>query len=154
MFNFSVCRCILDKVAQTIAPGQSEKLVNISERKLRSKNTQDSDQMMNDEIVQNLKRLYDVYVQQKTPFTDQVRLLSLLPRAWKYETVTQIFGASRHAIKAAHKMYDDQKYILENDTKPCIRQRADPGMIKHFVSWLVESNTLVSGSYYNIIDSC
>jgi hypothetical protein len=144
MFNFSVCRCILDKVAQTIAPGQSEKLVNISERKLHSKNTQDSD----------LKRVYDVCVQQKTPFTDQVRLLSLLPRSWKYETVTQIFGASRHAIKAAHKMYDDQKYILENDTKPCIRQRADPGMIKHFVSWLVESNTLVSGSYYNIIDSC
>ena len=107
---------------------------------------------MNDEVVQNLKRVYDVYVQQRTLFTDQVRLLSLLPRSWKYETVTQIFGASRHAIKAAHKMYDGQTYILENDTKPCIRQRADPEMIKHFVSWLVESNTLVSGSYYIIIN--
>jgi hypothetical protein len=139
-------------VAQTIAPGQSEKLVNISERNLRSKNTQDSDQMINDEIVQNLKRVYDVYIQQRMPFIEQVRLLSLLPRSWRYETITQIFGASQNAIKAAHKMYDDQTYILENDTKPCIRQRADPEMIKHFVSWLVESNTLVSGSSYNIID--
>ncbi|CAF1459116.1 unnamed protein product [Adineta ricciae] len=136
-----------DKMAQTIAPGQHEKLVKISERSLRSKSTRDSDQIMNDEIVQNLKQLYDVYVKERMPFVEQVRLLSLLPRSWKYEMVTNNFGASQHAIKTAHKMFDGQTYILENGTKPCIRQRADPETIKHFVSWLVESNTLVSGSY-------
>ena len=56
-----------------------------------------------------------------------------------------IFGCTRHAVKAAHQMYDDEEYILNRDQKPTIRQRADPEKIKHFVSWLVESNTPVSG---------
>ena len=56
-----------------------------------------------------------------------------------------IFGCTRHAVKTAHQMYDDEEYILNRDQEPTIRQRADPDKIKHFVTWLVESNTLVSG---------
>ena len=56
-----------------------------------------------------------------------------------------IFRCTRHGVKAAHQMHDDKQYILHRDQEPPIRQRADPKKIKHFVSWLVESNTLVSG---------
>lgn len=96
-------------------------------------------------MVQNLKEIYDLYVQQKLPFVEQVRLLSLLPRAWKYEKVMEIFVCTRHAIKTAHRMRDDNEYMLNIEKEPIIRQRADPNTIKHFVRWLVESNTLVSG---------
>ena len=56
-----------------------------------------------------------------------------------------IFGCSRQAIAAAHRMYDDKEYLLNREEKLSIWQRADPVKIKHFVSWLVESNTLFSG---------
>ena len=81
------------------------------------------------------------------PFAEQVRLLSLLPRSWKYEKTIEIFGCSRHAIKTAHRIHDEQDYILRRDSEPSIRQRADPEKIKHFVNWMVESNTLVSGNF-------
>lgn len=96
-------------------------------------------------MVDSLKQVYEIYVKQNMPFIDQVRILSLLPRSWKYEKVMSIFGCTRHAVKAAHHMQDDEEYILDKDQEPAIRQRADPEKIKHFVSWLVESNTLVSG---------
>ena len=57
------------------------------------------------------------------------------------------FACSRHAIKIAYRMQDEQEYMLKRDNVPAIRQRADPEQIKHFVNWLVESNTLVSGLY-------
>ncbi|CAF0766925.1 unnamed protein product [Adineta steineri] len=44
-------------------------------------------------------------------------------------------------------MADNQAYLMKNDDKPRVRQRADPEMIKHFINWLVESDTLVSGTY-------
>ena len=56
-----------------------------------------------------------------------------------------IFGCTRHADKAPHQMYDNEEYILNRDQEPATRQRTDPEKIKHFVSWLVESDTLVSG---------
>ena len=80
------------------------------------------------------------------PFIEQVRILSLSPRSWKYEKVMSLFGCTRHAVTAAHQMHDDEEYLLNKDQEPVIRQRAAPEKIKHFISWLVESNTLVSGS--------
>jgi hypothetical protein len=105
------------------------------------------DEAINNEMVQNLKRIYDLYVEQRVDFAEQARLLSLLPRSWKYDMVIELFDCSKHAVKTAHRMYDGQKSMLKQDTEPSIRQRADPEKIKHFVNWLVESNTLVSGSY-------
>ena len=81
------------------------------------------------------------------PFMEQVRLLSMLPGSWDYEKIIDIFGASRHVIKEAHKMYDAQQYIFKEGNERGIRQRVDPEKIKHFVNWLVESNTLISDSY-------
>ena len=85
---------------------------------------------------------------------EQVRLLSMLPRSWDYEKIIGICGASRHAIKEAHKMYDTQQYIFKEGNEKGIRQRPDPEKIKHFVNWLVENNTLISGSYQNAISVC
>jgi len=134
-------------VAEAIAPKQCEKLVHLLDRNASNQSTLISSQLAGDEIVQNLKRLYDAYAEQKMPFIEQVRLLSVLPDWMGYNDIIQIFGVSRHAIKLAHKMSRDRTYFMETVSTSCIRQRADPGMIKHFVNWLVESDTLVSGSY-------
>ena len=96
-------------------------------------------------MIQTLKQTYDIYIKQNFPFIEQVRLLSILPRSWKYEKVMNIFGCTRHAVVVAHRMRDDEEYLLNKDQEVNIRQRADPEQIKHFISWLVESNTLVSG---------
>ena len=100
---------------------------------------------VNNEIVQNLKQIYDAYVANDMPFVEQIRLIALLPRSWSYEDIMKIFGCSRHAIKTARLIQDDSEYMLKSEKEPQIRQRADPNKIKHFVSWLVDSNTLVSG---------
>jgi hypothetical protein len=100
---------------------------------------------MNNEMVQNLKQIYDEYIKHNMPFVEQVRIISLLPRSWHYDKIIRIFGCTQHAIKAAHRMHDDAEYQLKKHKEPSIRQRADPQKIKHFVSWLVDSNTLVSG---------
>ena len=106
----------------------------------------DASEVMENEIVQNLKEIYQLYVDQKMPFVEQVRILSLLPRSWNYDKIMEIFGCTRHAIKTAHRMQDENEYMLRSETEPHIRQRADPNTIKHFVNWLVESDTLVSGT--------
>lgn len=134
-------------MAEAIAPNQCEKLIDLSDRSASNQSTLISSQIVGDEIVQNLKRLYDAYAEQKMPFIEQVRLLSVLPDWVKYDDIVQIFGVTRHAIKLAHKMSKNRTYLMETISKPRIRQRADPEMVKHFVNWLVESNTLVSGSY-------
>ena len=67
---------------------------------------------MNNEMIQNLKRIYDLYVKQKMPFDEQIRLLSLLPRSWQCDKIMNIFGCSRQAIAAAHRMRDDKEYLL------------------------------------------
>ena len=89
---------------------------------------------MNNEMIQNLKRIYDLYVKQKMPFDEQVRLLSLLPRSWQYDKIMNIFGCSRQAIATAQRMHDDKEYLLNREEEPSIRQKADPVNIKHFVS--------------------
>ena len=106
-----------------------------------TKDDQASQQAMNNETIQNLKRIYNLYVKQKMPFDEQVRLLSLLSRSWRYDKIMNIFGCSRQAIAAAHRMHYNKEYLLNREEKQSIRQGADPVKIKHFVSWLVESKT-------------
>ena len=55
------------------------------------------------------------------------------------------FGCSGQATTAAHRMHDDKEYLLNREEETTIRKRVDPVKIKHFVSWLVECNTFVSG---------
>jgi hypothetical protein len=134
-------------MAEALAPGQSEELLQVAQLGSNSKDVRTLDQTLNNEMVENLKQVYNLYAEQKLPFIEQVRLLSQLPRSTKYEAIVEVFGCSLHAIKIAHVMHDEQEYMLKRDSEPSIRQRADPEKIKHFVNWLVESNTLVSGDY-------
>ena len=96
-------------------------------------------------MILNRKQIHDLYVKEKMPFDEQVWLLSLLPLSWRYDKIMNTFGCSRPAIAVAHRMHDDKEYLLNTEEELSIRQRADPVKIKHFVSWLVESNTLVPG---------
>ncbi|CAF5168288.1 unnamed protein product, partial [Rotaria magnacalcarata] len=143
----STMKVIQKKVAETLAPGQSEQLLRISQLVTGIENTRIFNETMDNEMVQNLKQIYDAYFEQKMPFIEQIRLLSLLRRSWKYEKIMEIFGSSKHAVKAAHKMHDAQQYIFKQNNEQSIRQRADSEKIKHFVNWLVESSALVSGNY-------
>ena len=86
-----------------------------------------------------------MYVKEKIPFDEQVRLLSLLPRSWRYDKIMNSFGCSGLAIAAAHRMHDDKEYLLNREEETSIWKRADPVKIQHFVSWLVEYHTLISG---------
>ena len=139
-------------MAEALAPGQSEELLRISQLDTGIQNARLCDETVENEMVRNLKQVYHAYVEQKVPFMEQVRLLSLLPRSWKYEKIMEIFGCSQHAIKAVHRMHDTQEYIMKRYNEPSIRQRVDPERIKHFVNWLVESSSLLSGNYQKHID--
>ena len=125
-------------------PGQGQELIQIAQLQLQAREEQELQLSISNEMVQSLKQVYDIYVKQRMPFLEQVQILSLLPRSWKYEKVMDIFECTRHTVTAAHQMYDDEEYLLKNDQEPAIRQRADSKKIKHFISWLLESNTLVS----------
>ena len=141
-------------MAEALAPGQSEELLEIAHLASNTRDIRELHETLNNEMIQNIKQIYDLYVKQNMPFIEQVRLLSFIPRSWSYEKIIDVFKCSRHAIKTAHRIYDEQEYLLKRDSEPSVRQRADPEKIKHFVSWLVESNTLVSGDYRNFADLC
>ncbi|CAF1620938.1 unnamed protein product [Adineta ricciae] len=136
-----------DELAETLMPGRGQELIQMAQLQSQARETQALELSISNEMVQSLKQVYDIYVKQRMPFIEQVRILSLLPRSWKYEKVMSLFGCTRHAVTAAHQMHDDEEYLLNKDQEPAIRQRAAPEKIKHFISWLVESNTLVSGTY-------
>lgn len=137
--------CIVEKMAEALVPGQSENLLQLAHWETVNRNNRAFNQEVDTEMVENLKRIYKLYCEKRMPFIEQVRLLSLLPRSWKYEIVMENFGCSTHAIKLAHKMHDEQEYFMGKSGEPSTRQRADPETVKHFITWLVESNTLVSG---------
>ena len=115
-------------------PGQGQELIQIAQLQLQAREEQELQLSICDEMVQSLKQVYDIYVKQRMPFLEQVQILSLLPRSWKYEKVMDIFGCTQHAVTAAHQMYDGEEYLLKNDQEPAIRQRADPEKIKRFIS--------------------
>ena len=47
------------------------------------------------------------------PFVEQLRFLSLLLRSWSYEKTMELFDCSRHVIKIAHRIYDEQTTYVE-----------------------------------------
>ena len=78
-------------------------------------NEREASVIMNNEIINNLKEIYTSYVERRMPFIEQVRLLSLLPRSMSYENIIATFGCSRHAIKSAHRMQDDNESFLQSE---------------------------------------
>ena len=126
-------------------PGYGQELIQIFQFQSQAREEQELKLSISNEMVQSLKQVYDIYVKEKMSFIEQTRLLSLIPRSWKYEKIMEIFGCTRHAVTVVRRMHDDEEYFLNKYQEPAIRQRTDPEKVKHFISWLVESNTLVSG---------
>ena len=83
-------------------PDQGQELIEIAQLRSQAREEQQLQLSITNEMVQSLKQVYDIYVKQNMSFIDQVRILSLLPRSWKYEKVMSIFACTRHAVKAAH----------------------------------------------------
>ncbi|CAF4788802.1 unnamed protein product, partial [Rotaria sp. Silwood2] len=91
-----------EKLAETLMPGQGQELIQIAQLQSQAREEQQFQLSISNEMVQS-------------------------HRSWKYEKVMSTFGCTRHAITAAHQMYDDEEYLLNKDQEPVIRQRADPG---------------------------
>ena len=140
-----------EKLADSLATGEGEKLLRLAQLNLDVHENHLDNSSDSNEVIDNLKKIYDQYVNQKLPFVEQIRLLSLLPRSWTYDETITRFKCSRHAVKTAHQMRHDQDYYLNREETPSIRQRIDPERIRHFITWLVESNMLVSGIIYHFI---
>ena len=92
----------LEEQAESLASDQGVKLIEMAQLHLQSKDDHQLQQTTNNEMVQSLKQISDGYVQQKMPYIEQIRLLSLLPQSWKYESIIATFGRSLHAVAAAH----------------------------------------------------
>ena len=71
---------ILEKLAETLAPGQGKELLALAKLGTDTEKHPSTDTCSNKEIVNNQKEIYDAYVVNRMPFVEQVRLLALLPR--------------------------------------------------------------------------
>jgi hypothetical protein len=147
---------ILDKITNMLTVDEGQQSIEpISETNTRpQRNVQRQQQqqrlrqdIMNDEMVQNLQELYNMYVEQNMPYDEQLRIISMVPRSWSCSAITNIFGCTEHAVKEAREMRKNPEYRLPKTTAepPAIRERVDPDKVKHFVDWLADSDTLVSG---------
>ncbi|CAF1153070.1 unnamed protein product, partial [Didymodactylos carnosus] len=115
--KFNQCvRNFGEKIADTIAPGQGIQLLELA--KLDNDNGKnDNNQtriIMNNEMVSNLKKVYDFYINNNMPFIEQVRIIALLPRNWTYDQVMNAFGCSKSIV--------DKFAIPQNERKRLQKQ--------------------------------
>ena len=61
-------------------------------------------------------------MKEKIRFIEQARLVSLILRSWSYKKIIDITKCSRHAIETAHRMHNEQEYLLKRDSEPSVRQ--------------------------------
>ena len=88
-------------------------------------NEREANMIINSEIINNLKETYTLHVERRIPSIEQVKILSLLPHSMFYEDIILTFGCSRHAIKSANRMQDDNEFFLQSEKELTIRQRAN-----------------------------
>ena len=136
-----------------MAPGEDDELLKME--KLTQQSVQDdyNQETQNSEIIENIKKIYKQCQVQKRPFIEQVRLLTLLPRSWTYDRIQLNFNSSRHAIRLAHAMINDETYYFMKEDNRTTRQRVDPQRVRHFISRLVDSQLLVSSKITLIVYS-
>ena len=137
---------ISDKLAETLAPGEGDELLRMAKFNQQPAQDEYNQQTQNSEIIKNIKKIYNQYKIEKRPFIEQIRLLTILQSSWTYGQIRFNFNCSRHAIRLAHVMMNDEKYCLMKEENCITRQRVDPKRVKHFISWLIDSQLLVSGN--------
>jgi len=99
-------------VAQSIAPGQGEMLLqlaqldNLSERQSVNTSTS-SNASIDEQYLSYLVRMYQAYEEKNLPFNEQVRVLSLIPKSWNLtsEMIEEKFNCTNHAVKTARRLY-------------------------------------------------
>jgi hypothetical protein len=131
--NVKICS-FLEKLAESLAPGEGGDLLRMSDLDPQAREDNNIKEADDNEVIDNLKDIYDQYAKQKMAFIDQVRIPSLLPRSWTYEQVMNKFSCSRHAVKEAHWMRNEQDFMFKREERPTTRQRVNPERIKHFIT--------------------
>ncbi|CAF1126531.1 unnamed protein product, partial [Didymodactylos carnosus] len=82
---------------------------------------------------------------QKLPYQEKIRILSLLPEDWTYNEIQEKFGCTRHAVNLAKDLRLSTATPLHLEPKKCvIRSHISPALTEHFITWLVETEMLVS----------
>ena len=137
---------ISDKLAETLAPGEDDELLRMAKFNQQPVQDEYNQQTQDSEIIKNLKKIYNQYKIEKRSFIEQVRLLPILPSSWTYDQIRFNFNCSRHVIRLAHAMMNDKKYYLIEEENRITRQRVDPERVRHFISWLIDGQLLVSGN--------
>ncbi|CAF1213923.1 unnamed protein product [Didymodactylos carnosus] len=111
------------------------------ERAHRQKSTLE----VNSAMVSYLIEMYRQYDQQKLPYQEKIRILSLLPEDWTYNEIQEKFGCTRHAVNLAKDLRLSTTTPLHLEPQKCvIRSRISPALTEHFITWLVETEMLVS----------
>ena len=72
---------ILEKLTEALAPEESKELLKLALLHTETERHQVTNAHASNEIVHNLKQIYDLYVANNMPFVKQVRLIALLLRS-------------------------------------------------------------------------
>ncbi|CAF1458184.1 unnamed protein product [Adineta steineri] len=139
--------------AEGIAPGEGEKLLQLADLEevicdRRSSNVLiSSNSPIDEQHLAYLVKMYHSYEERNLPFNEQVRVLTLIPKSWKLSSpfIEEKFNCSNYAVKTARQLSDITDLPLHIEKKsPNIRQYLNPEKIDYFLSWIIESNLLVS----------
>ena len=127
---------ILERLAESLAPGQKDELLEMTQLQSGTHNERGANMIINSEIINNLKEIYTLHVERRMPSIEQVKILSLLPHSISYENIMVTFGCSRHAIKSAHRMQNDNESFLQSEKRANYSTRCRPSK---------KSNILLAG---------
>ncbi|CAF4613272.1 unnamed protein product [Rotaria socialis] len=139
-------------VAESIAPGQGEMLLqlanldNISKQQI-SNTLVPSNTQIDEQYLDYLIKMYKSYDENNLPFNEQVRVLTLIPKSWNLSStnIQKEFNCSRHAVKISRRLRKNTHIPLHIEEKiPKVRQRLDPTKLDYFLSWIIETNLLIS----------
>ena len=63
-----------------LTPGQSKGLLEVAYLASNTRDIRELHETLNNDMIQNIKQIHDLYMKQNMPFIEQVRLLSLISR--------------------------------------------------------------------------
>jgi hypothetical protein len=97
--------------AESIAPGQGDKLLDLAKldgiNQRRSSNTSKQHSLTIDkEFLGCLVKMYEAYEEKHLPFSEQVRVLSLIPDSWGMTSkmIEETFNCSNYSVKTARRL--------------------------------------------------
>lgn len=117
-------RFVASNFAETMAPGQGEKLLNLAKlddisRRRFSVNAKAVDSTIDVVHLEYLIRMYKAYEEKNLPFNEQVRVLTLIPDSWQItsQMIEEKFNCSKHAVKTARRLKKVTEIPMHIDEK-------------------------------------